>query len=588
MLSSTGILSLAGWRLRLASYAAIIILIAIAYGGSLHNGFVWDDETFIVNNKYVHDISRWQEYFTIPESISTVPKLSSMYRPIQTFSFALDAFLWGDNPAGYHFTSLLLHFACCAAIVFAFSGIVGLNAALAGAVIFAIHPALSEGVLSLAARGNQLYTLFSLLSFGFFVRTNYRFGMNYALCVVTLLLALFSKEQGIAVIALLPVAQVVLGKPWKVNNIRSIFLYIPLALATALFLVVRAHVAGTVLVAPYWGGTLWSTVQMQAKAFVTYLSLLVYPFNLRGRYDITVPAQFPDLWVIGAFAINVLFIAGSFFLYRKGNRGKLIAFAAAWFYLSLAPVSNIIPIPGSMMGERFIYFTFAGMLPLLAAVVEQSLRGKPLLIYASCGAVLSLAWVATDIARTPVWRDNRSFFTLAVRQTPTSMAVQSKMAEEEIASNDFGAALRRIDRVLSNRSKYQVDEVTIDFHLLRGRALLGANRPVEAYNEFKVYTDFHKNISKDLAMLLAEAAARSGNLKDAILLLKGELINSGEDDKLWNDLGNVYLVMKDFPSAVDCYKHALSINPGNNEAASNLQFALSNSPYSKDHPGASK
>ncbi len=563
-----------GKPILLASSVAIIILIAVAYGGSLHNGFVWDDETFIVNNKHVHDIARWKEYFTVPESISTAPLASSMYRPIQTFSYALDAFFWGENPAGYHGTSLLLHFACCAAIVFAFGNIVGLNAALASAMVFAIHPALSEGVLDLAARGNQLYALFSLLSFGCFVRTNSLFDRHHILSVVTLLLALFSKEQAIALIALLPVVQTALGKPWDMRTLRSLYLYLPLVLAVLLFLLVRSHVVGALSVAPYWGGTLWSTVQMQAKVFVLYLSLLLYPFNLQGRYDIAVPAPFPDFSVIGAFALNILFLAGSVFLYHRGKRGKFIGLAAAWFYLSLAPVSNIIPIPGSMMGERFIYFTFAGMLPLLAAVVEQSLTRKHMMIYASCGAVLSVAWLATDIARTSVWRDNRSFFTLAVRQTPTSMAVQIRMAQEEIASHDFEAALRRTEGVLRERSHYPVDAVTIDFHFWRGKALLEANRPAEAYDEFRIYTDFHGKISKELALLLSEAAARSDNLKSAFLLLKEESARSAEDDSVWNGLGNVYLMMNDFSSAADCYKHALGINPGNKEAAANLQFAL--------------
>ncbi len=552
----------------------MIILIAVAYGGSLHNGFVWDDNTFIVQNKYVHDISRWKEYFTAPESISNVPGLSSMYRPIQTLSFAFDAFLWGENPAGYHFTSLLLHFACCAAIVFAFHRIIGLNTALAAALIFAIHPALSEGVLSLASRGNQLYAFFSLLSFGFFIRIKRLFDGHYALCVVTLLLALFSKEQAISLVALLLVAQIALGKPWEFKDSRFLFLYIPLVLAGVFFLMVRSHVVGTMLVAPYWGGTLWSTVQMQAKVFVIYLSLLIYPFDLQGRYNITSPSPFPDFWVIGAFALNILLIAGSLLLYRRGGRGKFFALAAAWFYLSLAAVSNIIPIPGSMMGERFIYFTFAGMLPLLAAAVEQSLKGKKPLIYASCGAVLFLAWLATDIARTPVWRNNRSFFTLAVKQTPSSITVQNNMAQEEIASKDYGSALRRIDGILRDRSKYAVDDATIDFHFLRGRALMEVDRPAEAYDEFKIVADYRKEMSRELALLFAEAAARSGKLKTALSLLKEESAKPDADDNVWNGLGNIYLMMKDFPSAADCYKHALSINPGNTEAATNLQVVL--------------
>ena len=44
--------------------------------------------------------------------------------------------------------------------------------------------------------------------------------------------------------------------------------------------------------------------------------------------------------------------------------------------LSMAPVSNLIPVPGSMMGERFIYFTFAGMIPLLLGGINDQVWGR--------------------------------------------------------------------------------------------------------------------------------------------------------------------------------------------------------------------
>ena len=42
----------------------VTALVFVAYGGSLRNGFVWDDETLIVTNPYVRDLSTWPEYFS--------------------------------------------------------------------------------------------------------------------------------------------------------------------------------------------------------------------------------------------------------------------------------------------------------------------------------------------------------------------------------------------------------------------------------------------------------------------------------------------------------------------------------------------
>jgi hypothetical protein len=560
---------------RFASYLIIVLLIAVAYGASLRNGFVWDDETFIVNNKYVYDISRWKAYFASPESISNEPTLSRMYRPVQTLSFALDALLWGKNAGGFHFTSMVLHAACCAAIVFAFRLLIGIRPAIVSALIFAVHPALSEGVLSLSARGNQLYTLFSLLSLGYFVRTERPFDKNHLLCFTALSIALFSKEPAIALAALLPLVQIGFKLPWEIQSKRSLFLYVPTVVSVVFYLLVRAHVVGAANVAPYWGGSFWSSAQMQSKVFVVYLSLLAWPFNLQGRYVITSPTPFPDFALIGALSLNVILVLAGVIAYRAGGRGRLFALATAWFYLSLAPVSNIIPIPGSMMGERFIYFTFAGMIPLLmVAAVGGSVIKKNRVVLAICGIVLLSAWIVTDITRTSVWRDNKSFFVLASRQVPTSIAVQVRMAQEEVASKDVGSALRRLQGILTSKSVSPIERDMAMVHYWYARALLEADRPAEAYKEFKISTTLFKETPKELVLYLAEAATRSGDFSGALVLLEEELRKTGEDDGLWNGLGNVYLMTGNLPSAISCYQQALRINPGNTKAATNLQFAL--------------
>ena len=385
-----------------------------------------------------------------------------------------------------------------------------------------------------------------------------------------LTLALFSKEPAVALIVLLPILQVAFKLPWEFKTRRTIYLYVPFVLAAILFLYARAKVVDTASVEPYWGGSLWSTLQMQMKVFVIYLSLLVWPFSLQGRYAIAPPAAFPDLRVIGAIALNLAIILLGIAAYRKGDKRKFFALAVAWFYISLLPVSNIIPIPGSMMGERFIYFTFAGMIPFLAAAAEGFLLQRHKVIFSLCTIIVLSMWLVTDIARTPVWRDSRSFFTLLSRQDPTDGVVQLRMAQEEFASNDISSALTRLEHILRSKPGpffYQV-------HYWYARSLLAANRPAEAYREFRITAELIGDTPVDLVLFLAEAAIRTGDFKGAFSLLQEALKKSPYDDHVWNALGNVYVLTGNFPAAIPCYKYALRINPGNTEAASNLQTAL--------------
>jgi hypothetical protein len=551
----------------------IILLVFIAYGASIQNGFVWDDETFIVNNPFVHDLSLWPKYFTVP-SVSAEPILSQMYRPLQTLSFALDMRLWDTWAGGFHLTSLLLHCAACGALVYAFRFLVGARPALMAAFIFSVHPALSEGVLSLAARGNQLYTLFGVLSLGLFLRATRPFDTHHVLALPCALLSFCSKEPAIALVALLPLVQVLSGRPWNIRDRRSWHLHLPFLGAAALYLVTRSTVVEAARTVPYWGGSFWATVQMQLKVFVIYLRLLVWPFSLKGRYAVTPPAPFPDPLVMGAMMLNAALIVLGVMVVRRGVKGKLFALAIVWFYVSLLPVANLIPLPGSMMGERFLYFTFAGVIPFLAGSVSPRMWERSRTLTLLLGTGILIVWLATDISRTAHWKNNVTFFSVLAKQEPDNPVVQVRMAQEELAANKVTSALARLERAVKTAGSAPLPADRAKLHYWYGRALLDADRPHDAYREFSLVLTLSPESSGDVLLLLAEAAARSGESGTALRILEGAVKSSPLNDALWNGLGNVLLMIGDKAEAVSSYRRALAINPRNQEAAVNLENAL--------------
>jgi tetratricopeptide (TPR) repeat protein len=546
---------------------AIVLLVCAAYGLSLNNGFVWDDETFIVNNAHVHDISQWPQYFTLAGTVSSDPVLSRVYRPLQTFSFALDAALWGTRAGGFHLTSMLLHLATCFAIFFAFAPLVGRRSVVIAAALFSVHPTLSESVLSLASRGNQLYTLFALFSLGFFVRM-VRPWDKYHLSSITLaLMALFSKEPAIAYLALLPLVQMVFGLPWSLRDRRSVLLYAPFIMIAGFFLWARAAVVASAQVIPYWGGSLGATMLLQAKVFILYFRLLFWPFYLQGRYTIAGP----DALAAAALIANVVLVIAAVLAWRRSRNGKLLALAIAWFYLSLAPVSNLIPLPGAMMGERFLYFTFAGMFPLLLGTIEEQAWDRYSRFVLPAALILLAAFFFMDVTRTMVWKDNAHYFKLLSVQEPNNPVVQLRMAMTELEAGDIAQALPRLERLVKTgfSTPFSADRAAVSYWY--GKALLLSDRPTEAYVQFSQAAALATSRSRDLVLLLAEAAARSNDLKTARSLLEQEVKSSPGDDMFWNSLGNVLSMAGDSRAAVRAYSKAVEINPSNREAAVNLQ-----------------
>ena len=94
----------------------LIILIILAtfavYYDSFNNSFVWDDFSFVVNNKAIRclDPKKIISFFTDRDTASDNTLLSAdVYRPLVTASFALDYKLWGLNPHMYHIENTTLH-----------------------------------------------------------------------------------------------------------------------------------------------------------------------------------------------------------------------------------------------------------------------------------------------------------------------------------------------------------------------------------------------------------------------------------------------------------------------------------------------
>src|SRR6185312_15759135 len=143
--------------LRMAGLIALVCL--VAYLPSLHNGFVWDDDTMIAGNALVHAPDGIVKLWTSAQQAD--------YWPVSLSSFWLEWRLWGMDAAGYHATNLALHLGACL-LLWALLRRLRIPGALLAALLFAAHPANVESVAWITQRKNLLALLFFLLSIRWF------------------------------------------------------------------------------------------------------------------------------------------------------------------------------------------------------------------------------------------------------------------------------------------------------------------------------------------------------------------------------------------------------------------------------------
>src|SRR5439155_10644 len=147
---------------RWAAGAALLAL--VVYATSLQNGLVLDDADAIVENAATRDPLAWKRLLLASSWVAS-DRPTTSYRPLTTWTFAVNRAVHGERPFGYHLVNVLGH-AGVAALVVCFGGTLGLPATTAGlaGVLFAVHPVNSEAVAAVVGRAEVLSAGLALLA----------------------------------------------------------------------------------------------------------------------------------------------------------------------------------------------------------------------------------------------------------------------------------------------------------------------------------------------------------------------------------------------------------------------------------------
>ena len=249
------------------------------YLNALNNPFVYDDQDTVVANPSLGDLSNIRFILT-----------HSPFRPVTNASYAIDAAIWGLTPIGFHLTNVLLHGAVVLLLYIFLRTACGDARArmgdatgpqpmddwlgFGGAVLFAVHPLMSEAVGYISGRSELLCGMFFISTLLLARAALERGGARWLAAAVTALLALLSKEVALA----LPV--VLLAYDWLLfpgepvaRRRRLWLLFVPGVLVLALAAGFRLSVAA----GPLSAETPLLNLLTQAIVIWRYLALFFVP-----------------------------------------------------------------------------------------------------------------------------------------------------------------------------------------------------------------------------------------------------------------------------------------------------------------------
>lgn len=280
-------------KTRDSSLIAILILMAVLpYVNSLRNGFVYDDNTQVLNNPYVQDFDHLGDIFsTTVWSYVGAQGVTNYYRPMMTFSYLLLYQAFGPLAYPYHLVSVLLH---AGIVCLLFALIARLtrrrSVALITAGLFAIHPVHTESVAWIAAVTDLQLTLFVLLAFGFYVRSAApggarRPGMQAAM-TLSFILAMTSKEQSLMLPVLAMAYEHCFREDRGETTLRQkVGRYYLLWLVTGAYLMFRVRFFGALAPVLQISDLTWTQTILSSISLVgQYMGKLLWPAQLCAFY----------------------------------------------------------------------------------------------------------------------------------------------------------------------------------------------------------------------------------------------------------------------------------------------------------------
>jgi hypothetical protein len=492
------------------------VLVALAallpYLGTLWNPPILDDGWAALDNPLVWSLGNAGRIFRELYGFAGDPSVRGPYRPITTFSYALDYALHGRWTPGFHAVNLALH-ALASVLLWALARRLARAAlparaertALLAGLLFALHPAHVEAVATIFGRTEPLSAAFTLGALLLALRWR---GGAWHLPAAVLVLAggVLSKEVAVVTPALFlllawaaPGAAGLAARPGLAGPAPRRALLAAAGVAGALslaavpYFLVRGFDVSVTPVARWFpvGTSPWHVFLTMSRVLGEYLRILAFPSFLGG--DFAYAARIPTLtaptasfWIATAAWAAALAAGAALLLSR---RAPLEGAGVLWTFAALLPVLNLVPV-GVLLAERLLYLPSAGFC-LAAGVALARLApaeagaaaappaappaARPRAVAAAAAAILALL-AARTVARTLDWRSEVAFWESELEKAPRQVVVNNNLAVALSARGEDARAAERLEVALAEAPGYWRAWVNLGI----ARRHLGQRQPARA------------------------------------------------------------------------------------------------------------
>jgi hypothetical protein len=411
----------------------LVLATIVVYNPVIRNSFInIDDNGYLTENTHVHQgltLSTLKWAFTTYDCEN--------WHPLTWVSHALDWQMFGKNPVGHHYMSVLLQAVNALLLFLLLQRATGFTwRSFFVAALFAVHPVNVESVAWAAERKNVLSMTFFLLALMAYVWYAERPSIRrYGAVAALFAFALLAKPQVITFPFVL-----LLWDFWPLHRIGSsgdsetaksftgssarwlILEKLPLLVISAADALITMRAQRTAVHnADY---PLVVRFENAVVAYARYVGHAIWPVHLSPAYPHPGTSILAWQWVAAsaflAFVTILVFISGK----------RYLQIGWLWFLGTLVPMIGAVQVGDQAMADRYAYIPFIGLFWMITWGVAEAAKGWRIssrwLAVPACVATAGAALITPR--QVSYWHDSETLWRYAIRTTDRNFMAHSYLA----------------------------------------------------------------------------------------------------------------------------------------------------------------
>lgn len=516
------------------------VLILITYLNSINNVFLSDDLADIANNP---DVSSLSYTFSRP------------FGPIRPFLYWLAYQIGGLNPPYFRLINIFFHTGSTILVFFLFNKLLNKKTAIFISSIFAVHPAISEGIVWISGGMYPQYTFFFLLSFIFYLKQGHI--KYYLISVITYLLAFMSHPQmPIPLMVIFPLYEFCFGS-LKKNWLKSI----PFVLISIFYVLLSVGAL------PERQTTLQS-VHYREPGFDN--PLVLFPVALSSYFELVFFPKILTLYHselnfnVFQFTLRTImtlgFLIGILFSIKKN---RFIFFWLSFSIIALLPTLTPFRLTW-IVAERYLYLPLIGILAVVGLGFDYLTKKPKFKTAAMIVFIIALLLFSIrTIIRNIDWKNEDNLWIATGKTSPSSPNTHNNLGDVYGRLGDKQKSLQEFQTAIALKPNYA------DAYHNAGNVLREMGQTDKALEYYQKASEINPRLWQSYQNI----GAIYFELKKFELSLENLNKAIGINPKNLNlhlSLGIVYLNMGDKTKAKEVFNQILAVLPDNQVAKQGL------------------